>query len=143
MKKPIIISSLFLGTLLAGCNAPPPPSKPIPRPPGYRCVAANHKTGGHSAITWSTNKHVAQTHALKKCRLRSLHPAACQIKTCIHTGLPSSKYWYTCYVKNRSVGGLWSGTSHSRFTSVSRAFDRCRRLSGKPASCYFQYCRVW
>lgn len=61
-----------------------------------------------------------------------------------HPSKVSKRPWYTCYVKNRAhPRGLWSGTSHYRFRAKSHAFYRCHRFSGKPATCYFSYCRRW
>lgn len=142
MKQPINITILLFSMLLVGCSTSPR-HPTIPRPPGYRCKAVNKRNGGRSGVSWSKSKHIARSHALKHCRVRSRYPGACRIKFCVRTGLAASKYWYTCYVKNRGCGGVWSSTSHSRFTSTSHAFARCRRLSGMPASCYFRYCRVW
>ncbi|ACJ20095.1 hypothetical protein [Coxiella burnetii] len=60
-----------------------------------------------------------------------------------HVSPAAEPQWYTCYVKNRGRTGLWSGTSHRRFHAKARAFNRCHRFSGKPATCYFSYCRRW
>lgn len=144
MKRSVkIILSFAVVLVLASCSPPPPHAKPVPPVMGYRCQAVN-RTDGRSGTGWSTSKRVAQSHAMNSCRQRSRHTSGCRIKSCVRTGnRAAGKYWYTCYVKNRSRGGLWSGTSHSRFTAMSRAFDRCRGLSSIPASCYFKYCRIW
>lgn len=143
-----LINIIFLPFMLVvGCSTMSPSHpKPIPHPPDYHYTAVNKCIGGQNRVSCSMKKSVAQSHALKNksYRTRGQCQGACRIKSCVRTTrLSSSKYWYTCYVKNRSQGGLWSGTSHSRFTSTSRAFDRCRRLSSMPTACYFKYCCEW
>ena len=54
-----------------------------------------------------------------------------------------TKAWYTCYARNQHRQGVWLSTSHHEMRAKTRAYQRCRRFSGKPLGCYFDYCRHW
>ena len=136
--------------LLVGCSTQliqkPKPVVSHRKGGGYRCVVLNHKADGENAVAWSPLKKTAQSQALMRCRTRSRFPVGCKVHLCRwHSRPPAhpSSLYYTCYINNRQRSGVWSATSHSRFTATSHAFARCRQSSGKPESCYLRSCRVW
>jgi len=146
MHRGLSITILSVAALLTACHRPAPLTDLLYAETGYLCTAVSTLHPEHLASAWSKKPSVAKAYALSRCQSTSRQIVDCKIQECIYTGSTtevSTARWYTCYINNRDILGVWVGTSHNRLEAVKWAFNRCVLLSGKASACYVNYCRLW
>lgn len=141
-----VIGCVFI-FLMSGCSRPVTTAAASYHkiPSGYSCFVANHKRGGYRGSAWARHLVSARQRALKRCRVNSLTPKACNILSCrwVASALISENGYFTCYAKNSARYGMWFSTSHNEYEARGRAMYRCQRYSGQASHCYFDYCWLW